>query len=196
MCRSCGCLGKNEARLRRAAPIQGALEAAVLIACAEMPRYGYEIAAWLTSEGLVTGAVSPGRLYETLAELSRVGALVATSEPSEKGPSRRRYRLTESGKARLRAWTTSLERSGVVIARLLSRATILLADVDDSIIANQSDQQEGGERMSCKCNCGGRHAGRGESSEAKGSKGSKGPARSVEDRLSVIETLLETLSNR
>ncbi len=169
----------------------------MLVACAEMPRYGYEIATWLTSEGLVTGTVSPGRLYETLAELSRLGALVATSEPSDKGPSRRRYRLTEAGAQRLWAWTTSLERSGVVLARLLTRAASLQVISSQSAGADQSDSydHEGGETMSCKCNCGGRHSGRDKSTDAT-QAAPAAPSRSVEERLGTIESLLESLATR
>lgn len=197
MCRRCGCLGTGAERSLRAAPIQGALEAAVLVACAEAPRYGYEIAAWLTTEGLVTGSVSPGRLYETLGALDRAGAVVATSEPSDKGPSRRRYHLTETGQQRLRAWTTSLERSGVVLARLLARAAAVevARNATPSTVPSCTDQHGGGETMPCQCNCGGRHAAHADTADATPVAPAV-PARSVEERLGAIESLLETLSAR
>ncbi|MDA8284592.1 MAG: PadR family transcriptional regulator [Actinomycetota bacterium] len=197
MCRRCGCLEAREGRALRAAPIQGALEAAVLVACAEAPRYGYEIAAWLAAEGLVTGTVSPGRLYETLAALDRAGAVAATSEPSDKGPSRRRYHLTETGKQRLHAWVVSLERSGVVLARLLARATAFEANSDETPVAEPAgiDQHEGGEIMPCQCNCGSRHAAHAETPDAAPAAPAV-PARSVEERLDTIESLLETLATR
>jgi len=169
----------------------------VLVACAEAPRYGYEIATWLTAEGLVTGEVSPGRLYETLGALDRVGALVATSEPSDKGPSRRRYHLTAAGVDRLRAWTVSLQRSGVVLARLLARATALQITGDEMSFTDQPDihQHQGGETMPCQCNCGSRHAAHTETPDATPVAPTV-PARSVEERLGTIESLLESLSTR
>jgi DNA-binding PadR family transcriptional regulator len=169
----------------------------VLVACAEAPRYGYEIAAWLAAEGLVTGTVSPGRLYETLAALDRAGAVVATSEPSDKGPSRRRYHLTETGEQRLRAWMGSLERSGIVLARLLARATAFEVTTDETPVADQADidQHQGGETMPCQCNCGSRHAAHTETPDAT-PVAPIVPARSVEERLGAIESLLETLSAR
>ncbi len=169
----------------------------MLVACAEAPRYGYEIAAWLAAEGLVTGTVSPGRLYETLAALDRAGAVAATSEPSDKGPSRRRYHLTETGKQRLHAWVVSLERSGVVLARLLARATAFEANSDETPVAEPAgiDQHEGGEIMPCQCNCGSRHAAHAETPDAAPAAPAV-PARSVEERLDTIESLLETLATR
>jgi PadR family transcriptional regulator PadR len=197
MCRRCGCLGVREGRSLRAAPIQGALEAAVLVACAEAPRYGYEIASWLVAEGLVAGPVSPGRLYETLGALDRAGAVVATSEPSDKGPSRRRYHLTETGRQRLHAWTVSLERSGLILARLLARATVFEATRYETPVADQADidQDEGGETMPCQCNCGSQHAAHAETTDA-APVAPTVPARSVEERLGAIESLLESLSAR
>jgi len=169
----------------------------VLVACAEAPRYGYEIAAWLAAEGLVTGTVSPGRLYETLGALARAGAVVATFEPSDKGPGRRRYHLTEAGQQRLRAWMVSLERSGVVLARLLARATAFEATSDQTPVADQDDidQHEGGETMPCQCNCGGGHAAHAETPDATPAAPAV-PARSVEERLGAIESLLKTLAAR
>jgi len=169
----------------------------VLIACAEAPRYGYEIAAWLTAEGLVTGAVSPGRLYETLGALDRVGAVVATSEPSDKGPGRRRYHLTETGHQRLRAWTISLERSGAVLARLLARATALEATTNETPVTDPPDihQHQGGETMPCQCNCGSQHAAHSQTPDATPVAPTVS-ARSVEERLATIESLLENLTAR
>jgi PadR family transcriptional regulator PadR len=97
------------------------------VACAERPRYGYELARTLGEAGLVPGRVSPGRLYETLARLSRQGALVATDEPGERGPGRRRYRVSDMGLELLERWVDSLERTGAAVATVLAAAARLAA---------------------------------------------------------------------
>ncbi len=203
MCRRCGCLQASKDATPRGAPVQGILEAAVLVACAEAPRYGYEIATWLTTEGLVSAPVSPGRLYETLGTLSRAGALVGVDEESDKGPSRRRYHLTETGRERLAAWAASLERTGETLARLLSRMTALNGAVHDPVdhdpVDHDPDPTEGGETMPCQCHCGGPGARNAESpttATEPASAPQSAPARSVEERLEHVETLLERLVTR
>jgi DNA-binding PadR family transcriptional regulator len=169
----------------------------VLVACAETPRYGYEIAAWLTAERLVTGPVSPGRLYETLGALARHEAITAVDEPGDKGPARRRYHLTETGRARLKAWAASLDRSGAVLGRLLARMAALDGAVPDPTGRQAGhDIVKGGEPMPCQCHCGGPADRSTEARPAPASAPEPAPARSVEERLDTIESLLKTLSTR
>jgi PadR family transcriptional regulator PadR len=206
MCRRCGCLRTSKDATPRGAPVQGILEAAVLVACAEAPRYGYEIATWLTAEGLVSAPVSPGRLYETIGTLSRAGALVGVDEESDKGPSRRRYHLTETGRERLAAWAVSLERTGATLARLLSRMAALSdagpdPTAHDPTAHDPTDHvpAEGGETMPCQCHCGGPGARNAEpptTATAPASAPQPAPARTVEERLEHVEALLERLVSR
>ena len=175
----------------------------MLVGCAEAPRYGYEIATWLTAEGLVNAPVSPGRLYETLGALGRAGALVGIDEESDKGPSRRRYHLTETGRARLAAWAVSLERTGATLARLLSRMAALNGAVPGPADHDRADHDpadhdpaEGGETMPCQCHCGGPGARSAEpptTATEPASAPQPAPARSVEERLDHVEALLERL---
>lgn len=159
------------------------LEAAVLLACAQGPRYGYELGPWLAREGMVPEAVSPGRLYETLAALAAQGALRAADEPSERGPARRRYQLTAAGETRLRRWLDSLDRSAHALARLLAFG------LEHSL--PPARERGGGEAMSCECHCGGPGARPVEAAPA-----TPAPERSVEERLEVIEDLLRRLNTR
>ncbi|MGC8513602.1 MAG: PadR family transcriptional regulator [Acidimicrobiales bacterium] len=178
----------------------------MLVACAEAPRYGYEIATWLLAEGLVSAPVSPGRLYETLGTLSRTGALVGVDEESDKGPSRRRYHLTETGRELLAAWAVSLEHTAAILARLLSRMAALNGAVPGRTDHNPADHNpaeddpaEGGEIMPCQCHCGGPGARNAESpttATEPASAPQPAPARSVEERLEHVETLLERLVAR
>ncbi|MHB1487284.1 MAG: PadR family transcriptional regulator [Acidimicrobiales bacterium] len=185
MCRRCGCLGPGRTAPVRAAPVEGMLEAAVLLACAEEPRYGYELGPWLTNQGLVPAAVSPGRLYETLAALSSQGALAVSDEPGERGPARRRYQLTDVGNARLDRWLESLERSASALARLLARG------LQRPHLSHKP--RRGGEAMPCQCHCGGPGA---SPAETASHAPAPAPERSVEKRLEVIEDLLQRLSTR
>ncbi len=200
MCRRCGCQKRTADREPRAAPVQGSLEAAVLIACADAPRYGYEIAAWLTAEGLVSGPVSPGRLYETLAALAQAGAIVARDEPSGIGPNRRRYHLTEVGWRRLSAWAVTLEQTGMVLARVLARL-VKLDRTPYSVDSPAANSTSGGDDMPCQCQCGGPKAAGSNRAETDSQTAVAGqpapaPARSVEARLDTIESLLQQLTSR
>ena len=201
MCQQCGCLQASRDATPRAAPVQGILEPVVLVACAETPRYGYEIATWLTAEGLVNAPVSPGRLYETLGTLARDGALAGVSEASDRGPARRRYHLTEAGHERLAAWASSLERTGATLARLLAK----IADANGDVNAHADyeltthDPGKGGETMPCQCHCGG-HGTRSAEPPTTAPEPSRAPqpapAESVEERLDRVEALLERLVTR
>jgi len=193
MCGRCGCVEAPGRRCARGTAIEGALEVAVLIACADAPRYGYEIASWLTAEGLAIGPISPGRLYETLARLSRAGALASTTEPSTRGPDRRRYSITARGRERLRAWTDSLVRSGTVLARLLARGVRLEEDpVFTEPSSSTNGSTRGGEPMPCNCNCQGRGPRHGDVAHHEQSS----QPRSIEERLRTIEELLASLTLR
>ena len=196
MCGNCGCFDPGSERVTRGTPIQGLLDAAVLVACAEAPCYGYGIASWLAQEGLVTGTVSRGRLYETLASLRRIGALTVTDEASERGPDRRRYELTSIGRERLRSWYVSLTYTSTTLSRLLAKMAVLDIADKSNVGQQRADFQEmkGGEMMSCKCNCGGPGS---SDSEAVSSVAANEPVavRTVEERLASIENLLGKLVN-
>ena len=185
MCRRCGCLSSSE-RTVRSAPVEGMLEAAALLACGERPQYGYELSTWLAGENLVAGVVSPGRLYENLANLESIGALIVDREPGEKGPDRRRYRLTALGHARLERWLESLALSDAALRRLLGRSRRTPHLI--------SQRTEGGETMSCNCNCNckgdGQSEGRKHHETDQQVNVTNAPSRSVEERLQVIEDLL------
>jgi PadR family transcriptional regulator, regulatory protein PadR len=87
---------------------KGALELAVLILVGQRPRYGVELLADLAARpGL---AATGGTVYPLLTRLKNSGLIDATWEESPKGPPRKYYRITPSGREALReqtaAWTT------------------------------------------------------------------------------------------
>ena len=81
-----------------------------LLARAETPLYGYQIAKELDSfgEGL---PVKQGTLYPILRSLEAAGLLSSEVEPSVSGPPRRYYSVTEDGRQALELWRASWIRT-------------------------------------------------------------------------------------
>jgi PadR family transcriptional regulator PadR len=76
-----------------------------VLAAAEGPMYGYQIAKRLeqVGEGVLAGKQSA--LYPVLRGLETAGLLESFVEPSVSGPPRRYYRLTDPGREALREWS-------------------------------------------------------------------------------------------
>src|SRR6187401_3421387 len=73
---------------------------------AEDPMYGYQIAKRLEhGAGLLSGKQSA--LYPVLRNLDAAGLLASSIEPSDAGPPRRYYRITDQGREVLGAWRDS-----------------------------------------------------------------------------------------
>ena len=77
-----------------------------LMAQAEEPLYGYQIAKQL--EGFGGGLpVKQGTLYPVLRSLEAGGLLTSEVEPSVSGPPRRYYSVTEDGRQAIELWRGS-----------------------------------------------------------------------------------------
>lgn len=73
----------------------------------EAPMYGYQIAKRLEQ---VDGGVLSGKqsaLYPVLRNLSAAGLLGSHIEPSDAGPPRRYYTITDAGRTTLRQWAAA-----------------------------------------------------------------------------------------
>ena len=79
--------------------LRGALDAAALAIVAERDGYGYDVLRRLRAAGL--SDVGDASVYGTLRRLYRAGALTSYVEPSDEGPHRRYYGITERGRAEL-----------------------------------------------------------------------------------------------
>jgi PadR family transcriptional regulator, regulatory protein PadR len=81
-----------------------------LLARAEAPLYGYQIAKELDSFG---GGlpVKQGTLYPILRSLEAAGLLSSEVEPSVSGPPRRYYSVTEEGRQALELWRAAWIRT-------------------------------------------------------------------------------------
>ena len=75
-----------------------------VMAAADEPMYGYQIAKRLEhiGEGVLAGKQSA--LYPVLRNLGAAGLLDSFVEPSDAGPPRRYYRITALGHDTLQAW--------------------------------------------------------------------------------------------
>ena len=74
-----------------------------VVAAADAPMYGYQIAKRLESlDGVLSGKQSA--LYPVLRNLEGAGLLESFVEPSDSGPPRRYYRATDMGRQTLERW--------------------------------------------------------------------------------------------
>jgi PadR family transcriptional regulator PadR len=102
--------------------LRGALDAAALAVVAEQDGYGYDILRRLRAAGLTD--VGDASVYGTLRRLYRAGALTSYVMPSDEGPHRRYYGITERGR-------TQLAESRTVWADFARALTLLLeSDVE------------------------------------------------------------------
>lgn len=87
--------------------LRGALDAAVLAVVTEQDGYGYDVLRRLRGAGLAD--VGDASVYGTLRRLYRSGALTSYVMPSDEGPHRRYYGITDHGRSVLeesrRTWT-------------------------------------------------------------------------------------------
>jgi PadR family transcriptional regulator PadR len=79
--------------------LRGALDAATLAVVAESDGYGYDVVRRLRGAGLTD--VGDASVYGTLRRLYRAGALTSYVMPSDEGPHRRYYGITDRGREQL-----------------------------------------------------------------------------------------------
>ena len=79
--------------------LRGTLDAAVLAVISEQDGYGYDVLRRLRDGGLAD--VGDASVYGTLRRLYRGGALTSYVVPSEEGPHRRYYGITDRGREQL-----------------------------------------------------------------------------------------------
>src|SRR5215470_14124350 len=79
--------------------LRGVLDAAVLAVVRRADGYGYDVVRRLRAAGL--SDVGDASVYGTLRRLYRGGALTSYVVPSDEGPHRRYYGITDRGRAQL-----------------------------------------------------------------------------------------------
>lgn len=75
-----------------------------ILAHADEPMYGYQIAKQLEAVEEGAGLFKQGALYPVLRNLAAAGLLDSEVEPSVAGPPRRYYRITARGREALAVW--------------------------------------------------------------------------------------------
>jgi PadR family transcriptional regulator PadR len=85
--------------VERSQLLKGALDAAALAVIAGEDGYGYDVVRRLRAAGLAD--VGDASVYGTLRRLYRAGALTSYVMPSDEGPHRRYYGITDRGRAQL-----------------------------------------------------------------------------------------------
>ena len=88
--------------------LRGALDAAVLAVVAENDGYGYDVLRRLRTAGMTE--VGDASVYGTLRRLYRSGALTSYVMPSDEGPHRRYYGMTDRGPRPARGGASGLGR--------------------------------------------------------------------------------------
>ncbi|QDU38731.1 lineage-specific thermal regulator protein [Maioricimonas rarisocia] len=99
---------------------KGVVELVVLAALEQGEAYGYELLQRINGiDGL---GMTESTVYPLLARLTREKALTVRAVPSSSGPPRRYYRLTSTGKHRLREMTAHWKDVEVGVNQLLDGA--------------------------------------------------------------------------
>lgn len=100
-------MGKQDTEM-----LKGVLEGIVLAVVASTPSHGADITAWLRDEGF--SDIAEGTVYALLVRVEQRGLVAVEKVPSEKGPPRKVYSITDQGRDRLtefwRTWSFLAER--------------------------------------------------------------------------------------
>ncbi|MBD8068763.1 PadR family transcriptional regulator [Bacillus sp. PS06] len=88
--------------------LKGILDGCVLAVIEKEPVYGYELSQKLLNIGLAD--VSEGTIYPILLRLQKNGLIRGEMRPSESGPNRKYYFLTEAGQEALDTITEEWEQ--------------------------------------------------------------------------------------
>lgn len=101
------------------------LRQCLLLLVAEEPSHGYDLLLRLAAFGFQRS--DPGGLYRTLRAMEQEGLITSTWSPSELGPPRRTYGLTEEGVDWLHAYAASLRDTRRLVDGFLARYTAVPA---------------------------------------------------------------------
>ena len=104
---------------RRTSFLRGTADLCLLVAVGDRPGHAYELATRLGAAGL--GPISYGTVYPLLARLRTQGLVIDESRPSSRGPERKVYALTASGRVAARQWAAQWRDLHATVAGYLDR---------------------------------------------------------------------------
>lgn len=93
------------------------LRPCLLVLLAEGPSHGYELLEAVRGLGL--HAAEAGGLYRSLRAMDEEGVVRSWWEPSESGPARRTYDITDAGRVALRGHVAEIETTVAMLDDLL-----------------------------------------------------------------------------
>jgi transcriptional regulator len=104
---------------RPAELLQGTLDLLILRTLAGGEKHGYEIAEWIHTNSAEALSIEEGALYPALHRLEVRGLLTSAWDVSENNRRAKYYRLTASGRRRLKESTDAWRRASGAINRVL-----------------------------------------------------------------------------
>jgi transcriptional regulator len=99
--------------------LQGTLELLILRTLTTGEKHGYEIAQWIHTASAAALSVEEGALYPALHRLELRGLVTSSWDVSANNRRAKYYRLTASGRKRLKDTTESWRRTSAAIERVL-----------------------------------------------------------------------------
>lgn len=107
--------------------LKGTLDAAVLAVVAQQDGYGYDVVRRLRAGGLAD--VGDASVYGTLRRLFKGGALTSYVMPSDEGPHRRYYGITDLGREQLGGARETWSSFSQTLTELLEQIDVEVAAV-------------------------------------------------------------------
>jgi PadR family transcriptional regulator PadR len=101
--------------------MEGFMAVCLLLLLREETGHGYGLIEQLSYFGFSEEQLNVSTLYRTLRTMEKEGSVVSTWEEGGKGPKRRVYSITESGKKELENWILVLNGRKAMIEKLIKR---------------------------------------------------------------------------
>lgn len=111
---------KREPPHKAGALVQGTLDMLVLRVLALEPMHGYGVTLRIEQVSRGTFDVHPGSLFPAFRRLEREGLVTSDWRATENNRRAKYYRITQSGRRRLKTETRDWERQTLAISRILA----------------------------------------------------------------------------
>jgi PadR family transcriptional regulator PadR len=111
---------KDESPQKRGPLVQGTLDMLILRVLTLEPMHGYGVAKRIEQVSRNTFEVLPGSLFPAFRRLERDRLVTSDWRATENNRRAKYYRITESGRQRLKTDTRDWQRQTLAIARLLA----------------------------------------------------------------------------